>query len=429
MTSLQTVHFTIELWGALFCIIAGISIFITRHFDKAGANKLLKLITTVALLLISDAVSWASRGAVGYFEYYLVRISNFAAFFFAFLIMPLVADYLTYIIKKRSGIVGLYWTYVEWGFFALGVILLIINAVHPFMYDFDSGNTYFRLTYGILPGIIGFIGIIITLGVVLSYIKYLNTFEKTAAILYLILPIVSVIIQIFRYGISLTYFAITVSTILFFVSYVFNYMQYNIDIEHTLTEERIRLVNQQIQPHFIFNCLTTIRYLCRDNAEAVEAINEFAGYMRGCTDFLNENNCIKAKREFDLVRHYVSLEQRRFGDKTSVEFDLADTDFKIPPFAVQTLVENAIKHGLRSSDIKNGLVTVTSKFENNSHTVEITDNGVGFDTKILSEENKTRVGIQNTQKRLALLCGGKLSVESEIGKGTKVRITIPAKVV
>ncbi len=204
-------------------------------------------------------------------------------------------------------------------------------------------------------------------------------------------------------------------------------MQYNIELEHTLADERIRLVNQQIQPHFIFNCLTTIRYLCRENDEAVDTINEFAGYMRGCTDFLNENDCIEASREFDLVRHYVYLEQRRFGDKISVKFDLADTDFKIPPFAVQTSVENAIKHGLRSSEIKNGLITVSSKFENNSHTVEITDNGAGFDTKILKQESKTHVGIQNTQKRLALLCNGKMSVESEIGKGTKVIITIPAR--
>ena len=428
MTNLQTVHFAIELWGALFSIIAGISIFITRHFDKAGANKLLKLTTTVALLLISDAVSWASRGVPGNIEYYLVRISNFSAFIFALLIMPLVADYLTYVIKKRSGIAGLYWANIEWILFALGVVFLVINVFHPFMYDFDGGNVYFRQTFGVLPGIIGFIGIIITLGVVFVYIEYMNTFEKIATALYLILPIISVVVQIFRYGISLTYFSITVSTILLFVSYIFNYMQYNIEIEHTLTDERIRLVNQQIQPHFIFNCLTTIRYLCRENDEAVNTINEFAGYMRGCTDFLNENDCIEAKREFDLVRHYVYLERCRFGNKISVEYDLADTDFKIPPFAVQTSVENAIKHGLRSSEIKNGLITVTSKFENNSHTVEICDNGAGFDTKILKEENKTHVGIQNTQKRLALLCSGKMSVESEIGKGTKVTITIPAKV-
>ena len=428
MTNIQTVHFAIELWGALFSIIAGISIFITRHFDKAGANKLLKLITTVALLLISDAVSWASRGASGQSAFYLVRIVNFTTFFFAFLIMPLVADYLTYVIKKRIGIAGLYWVNIEWGLFVLGVILLVINVFRPFMYDFDGNNAYFRLTFGVLPGIIGFIGIIITLGVVFAYIKYMNTFEKIATALYLILPIASVVVQIFHYGISLTYFAITVSTILLFVSYIFNYMQYNIELEHKLADERIRLVNQQIQPHFIFNCLTTIRYLCRENDEAVDTINEFAGYLRGCTDFLNENDCIEASREFELVRHYVYLEQRRFGDKISVEYDLADTDFKTPPFAVQTLVENAIKHGLRSSEIKNGLITISSKFENNSHIVEITDNGVGFDTKILKQESKTQVGIQNTQKRLALLCNGKMSVESEIGKGTRVIITIPAKV-
>ncbi len=428
MSNMQTIHFAVELWGALFCVVAAVSIFITRPFDKKGADKLLQLVSAVALLLISDAVSWVFRGMSGSVGYYAVRIANFSAFFLAFLIMPLAARYLTHIIKKRSGIAGLYWSYVEWGLFGVGTLLLIVNLFQPFMYDFDESNTYFRLPFALLPGIIGFIGIVITLGVVFAYIRYLHTFEKISMIIYLVLPILSIFIQLLKYGVSLAYFSVAISTILLFDSYVFNYMQNNIEQEHRLAAERIRLVNQQIQPHFIFNCLTTIRCLCQDSPEAVDTINEFAGYMRGCTDFLNENDCIEASREFDLVRHYVYLEQRRFGDKISVEYDLADTDFKIPPFAVQTSVENAIKHGLRSSELEKGLVTVSSKFENNSHVVEITDNGVGFDTKILNEDNKTHVGIQNTQKRLSLLCGGKMSVESEIGKGTTVTITIPAKV-
>lgn len=429
MSTLQAIHFAIELWGALFCIVAAISIYITRHFDKMGAYKLLQLIVCAALMLISDASAWALRGVPGKVNFYAVRIANFCAFFFALAIMPLVARYLTYIIKKRSGITGLYWEQVEWALFALGSLLLIINIFEPFMYDFDKNNMYYRLAFSALPGMFGFMGIVITLGVVIAYMKYLRPFEKVSVVLYLVLPIVSILIQIFKYGISLVYFAMAFSSILVFVSYIFNYMQYNIEQEKLMAEERIRLVNQQIQPHFIFNCLGTIRYLCQNNPdEAVETINEFSGYMRGCTDFLNENNCIEASREFNLVRHYVYLEQCRFGDKISVEYDLDDTDFEIPPFAVQTSVENAIKHGLRSSDKDNGLITVSSKFENNSHIVKITDNGVGFDTKILNEESKNHVGIQNTQKRLALLCDGTMSVESEVGKGTKVTITIPEKV-
>ena len=204
MTNLQTAHFAIELWGALFCIIAGISIFITRHFDKKGAGMLLQVIAGVALLLVSDAVSWAFRGVPGELAFWAVRIANFSAFFFAFLIMPLAARYLTHVITKRSGIEGLYWSIVEWALFGAGCVLLIVNAFKPFMYDFDGKNTYFRLPFAALPGIVGFIGVVITLGVVFAYIKYLRTFEKVSMILYLVLPMLSVIIQLLKYGISLT---------------------------------------------------------------------------------------------------------------------------------------------------------------------------------------------------------------------------------
>lgn len=429
MTTLQYIHFSIELWGAFFCLIAALIIGINRDFDKKGSFKLINLMLSSALLMVSDAMAWLFRGNPSEAGYYIVRIANFAAFFFGFLTMPLVAEYLTHIIKKRSGISGLYWKYIEWVLFAIGSAMLIVNIFDEFIYSFDARNTYYRLPFGMLPGVIAFIGIVITLGVVFEYLRYLQTFEKIATVIYLILPVAAVVVQSFRYGISFTYLSLVISSLMLFISFEVNYTQYNTEKERKLAEERIRLFNQQIQPHFIFNSLSVIKHLCRKSPnEAADAIDEFAGYMRSCTDLMNETDCVSAERELDLVKHYIYMQQKRFGDSIQFEFDIEDTDFTIPPFSIQTNVENAVKHGLRAQAVESGCIKIKTYKKDGKHIVEVEDNGVGFDTAILKDGSQTsHVGISNTDKRLHLMCGGSLDIQSAESLGTKVIITVPER--
>ena len=429
MTVLQYVHFSIELWGAFFCLISVVGIAINREFDKKGSYKLIALMLCSMLLMLSDAMAWMFRGNPSEAGYYIVRISNFCAFFFGFLTMPLVAEYLTHIISKRSGISGLYWKYIEWALFLIGTALLVANSMHEFMYSFDERNTYYRLGLSMLPGMIAFTGIIITIGVVIEYIKYMNRFEKIAMLLYLFLPVIAVVIQMLKYGVSFTYLSIVFSALMLYFSFLVNNNAYNIEKEKKLAEERIRLFNQQIQPHFLFNSLSVIKHLCRKSPdEAAEAIDEFSGYMRGCTDFMNETDCVSAERELNLVKHYIYMQKKRFGDSISFEYDIKDTDFDIPPFAIQTSVENAIKHGLRAQAVENGYVKISTYKNGGKHIVEIEDNGIGFDTNILKDETLTNhVGIVNTTKRLRLMCDGTMDIKSDVGHGTKVTIAIPAR--
>ena len=107
------------------------------------------------------------------------------------------------------------------------------------------------------------------------------------------------------------------------------------------------------------------------------------------------------------------------------EFDIQDSDFKVPPFSVQTMVENAIEHGIKSKQMKDGLVKITSFNKNGVHFIKITDNGGGFDTgKLYDADDKVHVGINNTAQRLQLMCKGEFDIQSEIGKGTVVTIKI-----
>ena len=426
MTTLQYIHFSIELWGAFFCLISTISIGINKNFDKKGSYNLIAIMLNSVGLMVSDALAWLFRGNITDAGYYVVRIANFAAFFFGFLMMPLVAEYITHIIKKRSGISGLYWKYIEWVLFGIGAVMLIVNAFTPFIYSFDATNTYYRLTLGMLPGLLAFIGIVITLGVVFEYLHYLQPFEKISTIIYLVLPVIAVIVQSVKYGISFTYLSLVISALMLFISFEVDYTRYNTEKERKLAEERIRLFNQQIKPHFLFNSLSVIKYLCRKSpAEAADAVDEFAAYMRASTDLMNAEDCVSIERELDLVKHYTSMQKRRFGDSIRYAFDIEDVQFKIPPFAVQTMVENAIEHGLRNSAIENGVIGVKTYRKGSAHYVEISDNGNGFNTKLLEDEDsREHIGIKNTQARLQLMCSGTLKLKSSEGEGTTVTIIV-----
>jgi len=429
MTIVQYIHFAAEVWGTLFSILAIVIVLMTRYSDKKGGRKLCFLMVCVALLMLSDSLAWIFRGNVEPAGYYIVRIANFSAFLFGFLAIPLSAEYFSHIISKRSGIQGLYWTNIEWGIFSVATACLIVNQFVPFIYDFDERNTYFRAVLGWLPGVLTMIGLIVSVGVVVKFIKYLNTFEKAAMISCFSLPIIGLAIQIAFYGISFTYLAVVISSFITFVSYEYNYMNYNIEMEKRVVEERIRLVNYQIRPHFIFNTLAVIRYLCqKDPGEAAQTINDLSGYLRGTTDFLNEKDCIPFERELELVKHYVNIEQKRFGKGISVTYDISDTDFSIPSFAVQTSVENAIKHGLRENASPDGNITIRTYRSSDDHIIEIEDNGTGFNPEKLEQYgNQKHVGITNSRERIELLCGGEMKIDSKVGHGTKVTIVIPEK--
>ena len=122
------------------------------------------------MLMLCDAFAWWYRGDTSPLGYQAVRAANFFAFVFGFLAMPLTAEYVSGIIKKRAGNVQLYWKNLEWILFVVGVILLTLNTFYDYMYSFDENNRYYRLPFSFIPGFIAFVGIIITLGVAVKYV-------------------------------------------------------------------------------------------------------------------------------------------------------------------------------------------------------------------------------------------------------------------
>ena len=201
----------------------------------------------------------------------------------------------------------------------------------------------------------------------------------------------------------------------------------NQKIKAELENSRITVMLSQIQPHFLYNSLTSVMDLCdRNPKQAKAAIADFADYLRGNLSSLKTENLISFGTELEHIEKYLRLEKLRFMEELEIVYDIHSKDFMLPALSVQPLVENAVKHGV-SKKIGGGTVIIHTTETDNEYIICVTDDGVGFAEGEDSDDGGTHVGIENTKKRLEMMINARLEIESKIGEGTKACIFIPKR--
>ena len=192
--------------------------------------------------------------------------------------------------------------------------------------------------------------------------------------------------------------------------------------DNMLKESQMLSIMQRMNPHFVSNTLASIAALNEiDPQRATDLTVMFSKYLRAnYTDFAGEHT-LPFSTEIEHLKNYIYIEKARFPG-IEVEFNLGVTDFKIPTLTLQPLVENAINHGIRKKIDCNGKITIETSEDEGSVYIYVTDDGVGYNPV---DDGKKHIGIENTCARLKMLCGGKLSVKGEEGKGTVCEIVIP----
>ena len=206
--------------------------------------------------------------------------------------------------------------------------------------------------------------------------------------------------------------------------YIWLHLRFVREHEQALVaEQRIQIMMSQIQPHFLYNTLTTIQALCLENPRKAASITErFAAYLRQNIDSLNEAGLIPFRKELDHTLVYAQIEMERF-DNIHLDYEIEDEDFLLPALTVQPLVENAIRHGVRG--MPRGQIEIITELRSDCHEIVIRDNGKGFCPEELPAADRPHIGIQNVRERLQKLCGGTMTIESEEGRGTCITIRIP----
>lgn len=197
------------------------------------------------------------------------------------------------------------------------------------------------------------------------------------------------------------------------------------EAKQKLMDAEIAYLTSQIQPHFQYNTLTMIQELCyTDPRKAAEAIVRYSALLRRRVDFNKYARLVPFPDELESIHDYIAIQRLRFEDRIRFDEQVNATGFRIPPLSIQTLVENAVHHGLRKTAAGGGVVRLTVTERETCFVVSVCDNGVGFDPQAVQSSN-TGSGIASCRFRVESLLGGSVKITSAPGAGTRVDVTVP----
>ncbi len=199
-----------------------------------------------------------------------------------------------------------------------------------------------------------------------------------------------------------------------------------LSLEKTVKELELKTIKSHINPHFIFNSLNSIRALVDENPKrARTAITELSNILRSSLQ-VEKMETVPLKKELDIVKDYLALEQMRFEERLKVEMDIDEDTLEqpVPPMMLQTLVENAIKHGI-SKRINGGVIKIISKFTDKDFELLVQNTGT------LDGKMNEGFGIKSTRDRLKFLCHGNASFNVEEIEFSRVqsKIVMPVEIV
>ena len=218
------------------------------------------------------------------------------------------------------------------------------------------------------------------------------------------------------------------SVLYFSFHYIVNYRNAEIQqlkMETSLKEAELNKLKSQLNPHFMFNAMNSIRALIDENPrKAKEAVTQLSNILRQ-TLTLEKNKLIGFDVEMTLVKDYLALEKIRFEERLEISLHIDDvsSQYKIPPMLLQTLIENAIKHGI-SKLTAGGMVSITTKQTiEGKLQIEILNSG-GYNP---DENPQSGYGIENTKNRLAFVFADEASflIVNENDTQVRTQIVIP----
>ena len=202
------------------------------------------------------------------------------------------------------------------------------------------------------------------------------------------------------------------------------------EVRANLEKLKIKNFTSQMQPHFLYNALASIREIVLDDPEyASELLCDFTTHLRACLRSITSDVLIPFSQELENIEAYVRIEKMRFGDRLTIRYECEEQDFSIIPLSIQPLVENAIRHGIYERGKGGGTVIVRTARRENNLEIVVEDNGVGFDYDTIMQEIKDgkrdSTGMFNLIFRFENILNATVQVESRLHIGTRITVLIP----
>lgn len=313
------------------------------------------------------------------------------------------------------------------------IIDMIVTGLDIFglglVYSFRKDHSYVGGTFAYLPFCVE---TFYTLMLTAYSIRFLKNRKWAKGIVVFFMAGIVLLSQLLSVAANYNLYMPSVAALLILTYYFYmSTIQYNeihdvlIENEIMLERNKSNLLLAQIRPHFINNSLSVIRSLCFEDPEnAVEIIDHLSEYLRDNIKQIDDERLISFDSEMESVDNYLYLEMQRFRGRIEVERNLQFTDFAVPPLSVQTIVENAVRHGISMTGNKGTIWISTNRVEDEIIVV-VEDNGMGFDVNAVDFDGVNHIGVKNVKDRVEKLLNGNVVIESKIGEGTRVTIHIP----
>ncbi len=317
-------------------------------------------------------------------------------------------------------------------FLLLNIVYIIIGTMSGFIFYINESDKY---ATGLGQPILLIFPIIVAfLNIYCNIHRDMPNRVRVALTIFNLFPIISVFFVIVLPNYSIEFVALMI-TMVFMHGTIqmenslerIRYIKEISEQRQALVEKQTQIMISQIQPHFLYNTLNAIYYLCKKDAtKAQKMILRFSDYLRVNLENLKSEKPIPFKNELEHTKTYLEIELVRFGNILNLVYDIKETDFTLPALSLQPLVENAVKYGIRSRE-DGGTVMISTRREENYIYISVSDDGVGFDPEHLPDDGRLHVGIQNVRSRVETMCGGKLIIESRENDGTTATIILEEK--
>ena len=382
----------VELWTKRFLVV----FFSFLMCDVAGG-----LMTTLSLTLLG------SEGA------FFTRLGIFLESVFPSLIMPMLSLFLLHCSHedwRRSrlfhGALMLWLVYF---------VLLAVTQFTTFIYSIDSSNVYHRGTWYPLLLVPPVLLMGMNLAALYRRKSRLSPNQMKALRTALTFPIISILLQMVLFGLRFVVLGTMTSAMIMFI-YILKEQ-----VEES-ARQQINIKVLQMRPHFIYNIMTSIYYLCGlDPKKAQSVIEDFTVYLRKNFSAVVKHGLIPFDEELEHTKAYLAIEKARYEKLLFVEYDTPYTSFRLPPLTLQPIVENAVKHGVDAELSPLHIMIRTTQTEN-GHKVIVEDTGPGFSEQDYGDG--AHIGISNIKERLRIMCGGILEIEAREDSGTVVTLSV-----
>ena len=348
----------------------------------------------------------------------LQKLIVFLEYLLTPMLFPMLTVYLLHCCGEEYRNSALLYTELAlWGvFFVLLVIAQFKEGFYTIQPEFSCGPLHPLLMAPVV------VTLLITLEGTVRRRARLSPKHFRALLVFLIPLTISMIVSAFVFIPLITDISISILALTMFIIILSDEVEQSLRQEREIARQHASIMALQMRPHFIYNTMTSIYYLCdQDPAKAKQITLDFTTYLRRNFTALESDKLIPFTEELEHTRAYLAVEQAQFEDRLFVEYDTPHTVFLLPPLTLQPIVENAVKHGM-DPEAEPLQITIRTRDTGAVSEITVTDNGPGYEA---ADEEKPHVALKNIRRRLEMMCRGKMTIEAPKGGGTRVTVTIP----